>query len=99
MSSIICTGFAKSSNVNVEDECGSLVVVEDRSKGRIPRSTSGPREAADFMMNAVDATKGDNPWHASISFHDEYLEKYDFCGATLISKRFLITGVCSSIDK
>jgi hypothetical protein len=89
---MICAGFTKSSNVNVKDECGLLVRVEDRSKGRKERSSSGPKEAADFMINAVDATKGDNPWHASISF-DDYPQEYDLCGATLISKRFLITGV------
>jgi hypothetical protein len=72
--------------------CGKVVVVEDRSKGRIPRSISEP---ADLMINSVDAIIDENPWQASISDESsKYKQKdeYDICGATLISKRFLITG-------
>jgi hypothetical protein len=83
-------GFEHSSNVNVKDECG---LVKDKSKGRETRSISAPSEAADFMINAVNAIHGKNPWHASIS--DRSPLNYDFCGATLISKMFLVTGVCA----
>ncbi|XP_059487323.1 tissue-type plasminogen activator-like isoform X2 [Neocloeon triangulifer] len=43
--------------------------------------------------NGTEAVQGLNPWHASLTRHSESGPlQFDFCGATLISKRTLITA-------
>ncbi|XP_059488124.1 transmembrane protease serine 11B-like protein [Neocloeon triangulifer] len=45
-----------------------------------------------FILGGQDADSGQFPWHASLSFIWNTYELVDFCGATLISRKTLITA-------
>jgi len=49
----------------------------------------------EFIVGGADAQDEQHPWHASIStnYGDDDFERYDFCGATLISRRAVLTGI------
>jgi len=70
--------------------CG-LKPVKKRKSRRPSRATG---EVAHFIVGGEAADEGQHPWHASIStnFRIEDLERYDFCGGTLISNRAVLTG-------
>jgi len=51
-----------------------------------------------YIVGGEAANEGQHPWHASIStkFGIADLERYDFCGGTLISNRAVLTGISLS---
>jgi len=80
--------FSSASGLN-KLECGLKPALNPR---RRPRRD---RPIADFIVGGEEADEGQHPWHASLStnYGDEDMERYDFCGATLISRRAVLTGI------
>ncbi|XP_059488182.1 uncharacterized protein LOC132204000 isoform X2 [Neocloeon triangulifer] len=50
------------------------------------------KERISFVAGGQNADSGQFPWHASLSFFSDLYEILNFCGATLISQRTLVTG-------
>ncbi|XP_059491330.1 uncharacterized protein LOC132205945 isoform X2 [Neocloeon triangulifer] len=68
------------------EECGKIT-------RRPKRDTADDIESLPFIHNGNNVTtKGKDPWHASLTLHTTIGPIYDFCGATLISKRALVTA-------
>jgi len=85
--------FSSARSLNDLAMCGPIYGANKKRT----RSQSG-RSIREVVKDALEqvfigsVTKvGEHPWHASIS--NAQAIRYDFCGATLISKRFLVTGI------
>ncbi|XP_059488350.1 serine protease persephone-like [Neocloeon triangulifer] len=55
-------------------------------------------KALPLVTNGENAVRGDHPWHASVSIKTETGRKADSCGATLISKKVLVTAAHCLFD-
>jgi hypothetical protein len=87
------TNFGHGGLLNM-DVCGTTALKEVNTSGSRrryrPRKRSAPKETIEHIHGGVRAPVSGYPWHATLSHR--LFEKYDYCGATLISKRAAITG-------
>jgi len=79
--------FMPGSGLN-EFQCGVKPPLKRKKR---PRRGTGD---VDFILGGAEVDEGQHPWHASLStnYGDEVLERYEFCGGTLIAKRAVLTG-------
>ncbi|XP_059488098.1 uncharacterized protein LOC132203944 [Neocloeon triangulifer] len=67
-----------------------------RSGERRRKRESG--KALPLVTNGENAVRGQHPWHASLSRETETGREADICGATLISKKVLVTAAHCLFD-
>ncbi|XP_059488295.1 uncharacterized protein LOC132204067 isoform X2 [Neocloeon triangulifer] len=60
-----------------------------RRPGRVKREADEPLP---LITIGVDAVRGQHPWHGSLTIHTETGPLEESCGATLISKKVLVTA-------